>query len=68
MPRTVSRSRNTLAEDRPNERAIRVEKTSWWEAVRRFLSARETRMVVGILLLAFAVIAVVAYVSFMQGA
>ena len=65
MPRTVSRSRNTLAEDRPNERAIRVEKTSWWEAVRRFLSARETRMVVGILLLAFAVIAVVAYVSFL---
>ena len=65
MPRTVSRSRNTLAEDRPNERAIRVEKTSWWEAVRRFLSARETRMVVGILLLAFAVIGTIAYVSFL---
>ena len=65
MPRTVSKSRNPLSDDRPNERAIKVEKTGWWEAVKRILSARETRMVAGVLLLAFAVIGTIAYVSFL---
>ena len=65
MPRTVSKSRNPLSDDRPNERAIKVEQTSWWEAVKRILSARETRMVAGVLLLAFAVIGTIAYVSFL---
>ena len=65
MPRTVSKSRNPLSDDRPNERAIKVEQTSWWEAVKRILSARETRMVAGVLLLAFAVIGIIAYVSFL---
>ena len=65
MPRTVSKSRNPLSDDRPNERAIKVEQTSWWEAVKRILGARETRMVAGVLLLAFAVIGTIAYVSFL---
>ncbi len=65
MPRTVSKSRNPLSDDRPNERAIQVEKTPWWEMVKRFFAARETRMVAGVLLLAFAVIGTIAYVSFL---
>ena len=65
MPRTVSKSRNPLSDDRPNERAIQVEKTPWWEMVKRFFAARETRMVAGVLLLAFAVIGIIAYVSFL---
>ena len=64
MPRTSSKSGN-IAADRPAERAIRVEKTNSWEAVKQFLSARETRMVAGILLLTFAVVAMLAYVSFL---
>ena len=54
-----------MSDDRPNERAIKVEQTGWWEAVKRILSARETRMVAGVLLLAFAVIGTIAYVSFL---
>ncbi len=64
MPRTVSKSKN-IAEDRSNERAIRVEKGSFWESLKRFFTARETRMVVGILLLLFSVIALLSYVSFL---
>ena len=64
MPRTVSKSKN-MAEDRSNERAIRVEKGSFWESLKRFFMARETRMVVGILLLLFSVIALLSYVSFL---
>ena len=64
MPRTVSKSKN-MAEDRSNERAIRVEKGSFWESLKRFFTARETRMVVGILLLLFSVIALLSYVSFL---
>ena len=64
MPRTSSKSQS-IADERPAERAIRVEKTNSWEAVQRFFQARETRMVVGILLLTFALIATLAYVSFL---
>ena len=64
MPRTVSKPRN-IAFDRPSERAIRVEKTDWWKATRAFLEDRRTRMVFGILLLTFALIALLAYVSFL---
>jgi len=64
MPRTIPKSRN-IADERPSERAIRVEKTNWWEATKNFLSDRRTRMVVGILMLTFAVIALLAYVSFL---
>ena len=64
MPRTVSKSKN-IADERPFERAIRVEKTNWWEATKQFFQARETRMIIGILLLTFAVVALLAYVSFL---
>ena len=64
MPRTVSKSRN-IAEDRPQERAIKVEKPNFWESLRRFVLARETRMVVGILLLLLAVVALLSYVSYL---
>lgn len=64
MPRTVSKSRN-MAEDRPFERAIKVEKLSAWEATKRFFEDRRTRMVAGVLLLTLAVIALLAYVSFL---
>ncbi|MBR6034753.1 MAG: DNA translocase FtsK 4TM domain-containing protein [Paludibacteraceae bacterium] len=64
MPRTSSKSQS-IADERPAERAIRVEKTNTWEAIQRFFQARETRMVVGILLLTFALIATLAYVSFL---
>ncbi|MBR0065886.1 MAG: DNA translocase FtsK 4TM domain-containing protein [Paludibacteraceae bacterium] len=64
MPRTLSKSKN-IAEDRPTERAIRVERTNWIETVSRILAARETRMVIGILLLTFAAVAALAYVSFL---
>ena len=64
MPRTLSKSKN-IAEDRPTERAIRVERTNWMETASRILAARETRMVIGILLLTFAAVAALAYVSFL---
>ena len=64
MPRTVSKSRN-IAEDRPQERAIKVEKPNFWESLKRFVNARETRMVVGILLLLLAVVALLSYVSYL---
>ena len=64
MPRTVSKSRN-IAEEQPRERAIRVEKPNFWESLKRFFTARETRMVIGILLLLFSVIALLSYVSYL---
>jgi len=64
MPRTVSKSRN-IAEEQPRERAIRVEKSNFFESAKRFFMARETRMVIGILLLLFSVIALLSYVSYL---
>ncbi len=64
MPRTTSKSKNTGLEQ-TSERAIRVEKGSSWESFKRFIKARETRMVIGILMLTFAVIALLSYVSFL---
>ena len=64
MPRTSTKNSN-IAADRPSERAIRVEKTSWKEAVKSFLADRRTRMIAGVLLLAFAVVALLAYVSYL---
>jgi len=64
MPRTTNKLSN-LATDRPAERAIKVEKTNWWEAVRNFCLDRRTRMIVGVLLFTFAVIALLAYISFL---
>ena len=64
MPRTSNKN-TTIAADRPAERAIRVEKTNWWEAVQQFIQDRRTRMILGVLLLTFAVIALLAYISFL---
>ena len=50
MPRTITKNRS-IAEDRIQERAIRVEKTPWWIATKNFFADRRTRMVCGILLL-----------------
>ena len=58
MPRTTSKLSN-MQSDAPR-RAIKVEKPSVWESVRLFLNARETRMVCGIVLLTFSVIALLA--------
>ena len=63
MPRTSSKISNTPADTA--QRAIKVEKPNAWEAVQRFFKARETRMVLGILLLTFCVIALLAYVSYL---
>ena len=63
MPRTTSKLSNMQA-DAPR-RAIKVDKPSVWESVRLFLNARETRMVCGIVLLTFSVIALLAYVSYL---
>ena len=51
--------------EQTSERAIRVEKGSSWESFKRFIKARETRMVIGILMLTFAIIALLSYVSFL---
>ena len=63
MPRHVVKPNGNS--ERVHERPIRVEKEKWWESVKRFLTDRRTRMIVGILLLAFAVIALLAYISFL---
>ncbi len=47
------------------DRAIRVEHDGLWQSVKRIVADRRTRMVVGIILLAFAILAILAYVSFL---
>ena len=64
MHRTTSKTRNIGLEPTA-ERAIKVEKGSSWESFKRFITARETRMVIGILMLTFAVVALLAYISFL---
>ena len=63
MPRTSSKISNTPVDSAP--RAIKVEKPNAREAVQRFFKARETRTVLGIVLLTFSVIALLAYVSYL---
>ncbi len=63
MPRTASKNRNIV--DEREERAIRVEEESIWTATKRVLLDRRTRMICGLLLLAFAVLATIAYVSYL---
>ena len=63
MPRTSSKITNTPTDTA--RRAIKVEKPGVWESVQRFFAARETRMVLGIVLLTFAVIALLAYISYL---
>ena len=64
MPRHSTKF-GPITDNRPSERAIRVEKMSGWEAMKQFFADRRTRMIIGILLLAFSVIALLAYVSFL---
>ena len=64
MPRHSTKF-GPITDNRPSERAIRVEKMSGWEATKQFFADRRTRMIIGILLLAFSVIALLAYVSFL---
>ena len=63
MPRTASKNHNIM--DEREERAIRVEKESLWTATKRVLQDRRTRMICGLLLLAFAALATIAYVSYL---
>ena len=64
MPRTSSKASNIPSEPK-GERAIRVEKTNWWDTVKRIAASRETRMIIGVLMVTFAVVAFVAYISFL---
>ena len=64
MPRTSNKLSNSALERSP-ERAIRVERLSWLEATKAFFADRRTRMIIGIVLLTFAVVAMIAYVSFL---
>ena len=64
MPRTVSKSKN-IEFDNVQERAIKVEKTNWWLATKEFFADRRVRMILGVLLLMFALLAVLAYVSYL---
>ena len=65
MPRTVSKLKNNDIDERSAERSIRVEKESWWMTLKHYAMARETRMILGVLLLLFSVIALLAYLSFL---
>ena len=64
MPRTSGKFKNIESDSMP-ERAIRVERTNWWQAIRGFFLDRRTRMVFGVLLTLFAVIALLSYISFL---
>ena len=64
MPRTISKSRN-IADENRTERAIRVEKESLWQATKRIVNDRRTQMICGLVLFTFAVVAAIAYVSFL---
>ena len=64
MPRTVSKSRN-IAEENRTERAIRVEKEPFWKATMSIVKDRRTQMICGLVLFTFALVAAIAYVSFL---
>ena len=62
MPRHSSKSGNSLEDTAREERE---EKESLWAATRRVLMDRRTQTIIGLLLLAFAVLAAIAYVSYL---
>lgn len=64
MPRTSSKLNNTAASS-PSARTIKVERPRVWDSIKRVCQARETRMIAGVLLLTFSVIALLAYVSYL---
>jgi len=47
------------------ERAIQVEKKNWWLAAREFFEDRRVRMILGVLLMMFSILAILAYVSYL---
>ena len=65
MPRHSSKSGNSFEESTRSERAIRVEKESFWAATKRVFLDRRTQTIIGLLMLAFAVLATIAYVSYL---
>ena len=64
MPRTSSKLNNT-ATSSPSARTIKVERPRVWDSIKRVCQARETRMIAGVVLLTFSVIALLAYVSYL---
>ncbi|MBQ9295775.1 MAG: DNA translocase FtsK [Paludibacteraceae bacterium] len=64
MPRTSSKSGGSVSERR-EERAIKVEQESWWQACKRVLTDRRTRMIIGVVLLCFSIVALLAYISYL---
>ena len=65
MPRHSTQNGNLGADPSRKERAIRVEKESWWQVVKRIVSDRRTQMIAGLILLTFAIVATIAYISFL---
>ena len=64
MPRTSSKSKNITISG-SNERSGRKGKMQWIDTAKRYLASRQSRMICGILMLLFAIIAVLAYGSFL---
>ena len=64
MPRVISKSKNT-AGDRTPESGGRKANSKAWKKIVQFASSREARMICGVLMLLFAIIAVLAYLSFL---
>ena len=56
MPRHSSKTEN-IELPRSQERAIKVERESFWQATKRVLLDRRTQTILGLLLLTFAVLA-----------
>ena len=54
-----------MADEHRSERAIRVEKEPFWQAAKRIVLDRRTQMICGLILLTFALVATIAYVSFL---
>ena len=73
MPRISTKPKNTKADPIIEERSTANEKRSSrmsgirsaWKAVKEFLSSRQARMIFGVLLLLFAVVAVLSFLSFL---
>ena len=65
MPRTVSKSKNNTANDRGRESGGRSGESKAWKKFVRFVTSREARMICGVLLLLFAIISVLAFLSFL---
>ena len=65
MPRHSNKSGNSIEDTARDERAIQVDKESLWAATKRVLADRRTQTIIGLLLLVFAVLAAISYVSYL---